>query len=67
MNNTWKDFLEILTDPAHWMFEIFLMILFDGLILGLLYPLIKKRIVSAAHREVDAAHHHGVDDESSNF
>lgn len=29
-------------DPAHWAFELFLMVLFDGLVAGLLWPIIRK-------------------------
>ncbi len=33
-----ETFWTLLHDKAHWEFEIFLMILFDGIIMGLLYP-----------------------------
>lgn len=39
MNET---FWTLLGDPAHWAFEIFLMLLFDGLIAGLAWPLVRK-------------------------
>jgi len=37
-----ETFLTLLKDPAHWMFEIFLIALFDGLIGLILWPKIKK-------------------------
>lgn len=37
-----ETFWTLLGDPAHWAFEIFLMLLFDGLILGLAWPLLRK-------------------------
>lgn len=37
-----ETFWTLLQDKAHWEFEIFLMILFDLVLGGLLWPLIKK-------------------------
>jgi hypothetical protein len=37
-----ETFLTLLKDPAHWEFEIFLIIIFDGLIGLILWPKIKK-------------------------
>jgi hypothetical protein len=37
-----ETFWTLLRDPAHWEFEIFLMILFDGVIGALLFPWIRK-------------------------
>lgn len=37
-----ETFWTLLRDIAHWQFEIFLMVLFDGLILGLAWPLLRK-------------------------
>lgn len=37
-----ETFTTLLRDPAHWEFEIFLMLLFDGLIFGLLFPFALK-------------------------
>jgi hypothetical protein len=35
-------FTGLLRDRAHWEFEIFLMLLFDGVIAGLLFPLARR-------------------------
>lgn len=51
-----EDFWFLLHNLAHWEFEIFLMVLFDGLLLGLLYPLFKKWL--AAHDAKKHAHEH---------
>ena len=37
-----ETFSGLLRDRAHWEFEIFLMLLFDGLLAGLLFPLARK-------------------------
>jgi len=37
-----ETFWTLLHDKAHWEFEIFLMVLFDGVIGALLWPTIKK-------------------------
>ena len=37
-----ETFITLLTDRAHWEFEIFLMVLFDGLIIGALVPFVRK-------------------------
>ena len=37
-----ETFWTLLFDPSHWEFEIFLMIIFDGLIGALIWPRIKK-------------------------
>jgi hypothetical protein len=39
-----ETFWSLLRDPAHWEFEIFLMVLVDGIILGLLWPKIRKHV-----------------------
>jgi len=39
-----ETFWTLLHDAAHWEFEIFLMILFDGIIFGLMWPVIKKHV-----------------------
>ncbi len=35
-------FWSLLQDPAHWEFEIFLIILFDLILAGLLWPFVRK-------------------------
>lgn len=37
-----ETFGDLIANAAHWEFEIFLMLLFDGLIAGLLYPFVRK-------------------------
>lgn len=37
-----ETFWTLLHDAAHWEFEIFLMILFDGLLAGLIWPFVRK-------------------------
>lgn len=59
------EYWSILTDPAHVAVELTLMALIDGMILGLLWPLIRRLInhrLDRLHRELDAEHgitHHG--------
>ncbi len=38
-------FIELLMDPAHWYFEVFLIILFDLIIGVLIWPFIKKGLL----------------------
>lgn len=51
-------FLELVTDPAHLAFEVFTTLVLEILILGLLWPVIARRI-RREHRTIDAEH--GVD------
>jgi hypothetical protein len=53
-----ETFWELLRDPAHWMFELFLMVVFDVIIGAILWPLIKRHI----HRDIREAkdHYHDV-------
>ena len=37
-----ETFWTLLKDPAHWEFELFLMIVFDGAIGALIWPFLKK-------------------------
>jgi len=37
-----ETFLTLLKDPAHWEFELFLIVIFDGLIGLIIWPKIKK-------------------------
>lgn len=39
-----ETFWTLLHDKAHWEFEMFLMLLFDGLIFGLAWPFICKHV-----------------------
>jgi hypothetical protein len=36
-----ETFWTLLQDPAHWEFELFLMLVFDGMIFGLLFPFVR--------------------------
>lgn len=47
-----ETFWTLLSDPAHWQFEVFLIILFDVIIGALIWPQVKKFIT-----------HHKSDDE----
>ena len=59
------EYWSILTDPAHVSVEITLMILLDGLLLGVLWPLIRKylnHVLERQHAALDEEHgivHHG--------
>jgi hypothetical protein len=37
-----ETFFTLLKDPAHWLFELFLIFIFDGVIGMVLWPLLKK-------------------------
>ena len=43
--------LDLLKDPNHWALEIIIMIVFDGLIGFILYPLFRKKVLH--HRTDD--------------
>ena len=59
------EYWSILTDPAHVAVELTLMLLLDGLLLGLLWPLIRRFIDEKLRRqhevfdEEHGIHHHG--------
>jgi hypothetical protein len=40
-----ETFWSLLRDPAHWLFELFLMALFDGLIGLLIWPTIRQKLL----------------------
>ncbi len=42
--STPETFLSLLHDSAHWEFELFLMALFDGLLLGILWPWLRTHV-----------------------
>lgn len=42
--STLQEYLELLQNPAHWMFEITLVIIIDVLLGMVLWPLVKKAI-----------------------
>lgn len=52
-----ETFWTLLRDPAHWEFELFLMLVFDGLIVGLLWPFARlhwRHHISRDRRDEDA-------------
>jgi len=54
-----ETFWTLLRDPAHWEFEIFLMLVFDGLLAGLLWPIVRKHWahhIARDRAEVTAVH-----------
>jgi hypothetical protein len=59
------EYWSILTDPAHVAVEVTLMVLLDGLLLGMLWPLIKRFVdakLRRQHEQFDrdhGIHHHG--------
>ena len=59
------EYWSILTDPAHVAVEVTLMILLDGLLLGVLWPLIRAylhHVLERQHAALDEEHgivHHG--------
>jgi hypothetical protein len=46
-----ETFLSLLRDPAHWEFELFLMVVFDGLIGAVLWPWLRKHWVHHTDRD----------------
>jgi len=46
-----ETFWTLLRNGAHWEFELFLMLLFDGLIGALLWPFVKKHIEHHLERD----------------
>ena len=52
-------YTELLSDPAHLAVEVTLMLIVDGLFLGVLWPFIKSHIhadIAAEHQIIDAEH-----------
>jgi hypothetical protein len=37
-----EEYIHLLKSPGHWLFEITLILVFDGIILGIIYPKIKE-------------------------
>ena len=53
------EYLHLLSDPAHLAVELTLMLLVDGLVLGLVLPFVKRRLAReliTEHRIIDAEH-----------
>lgn len=60
----WEEFLGLLTDPAHLAFELVFTLVFDLLVVTVLYGIIVKKIIiprlrKSIHEEIDREH--GVD------
>jgi uncharacterized membrane protein len=51
-----ETFWDLMRSPAHWMFEIFLMVVFDLIIGALLWPFIKKHWSHHADRDKKDGH-----------
>lgn len=51
-----ETFMELVKDPNHWLFELMLMMIFDGLIGAILYPRFKRWLKN--HDEKKHAHQH---------
>ena len=59
MNDFLHHYVEILSDPAHLAVELTLMLLVDVLVLGLLWPWVRRAInkrISAEHHAIDREH-----------
>lgn len=66
--NLWQDFLSVAFDPAHILAELFFTIVFDGLVLAVLYQIVFKQLILPRlrrdiHRQIDEEHGLGHDDE----
>jgi len=66
--NLWTDFLSVALDPAHILSELAFTIVFDGLVIALLYGVVFKRMLlprlrREIHRDIDAQHGIGHNDE----
>lgn len=46
-----ETFWTLLNNAAHWEFELFLMVVFDGIVLGLLFPFVKRHWVHHVERD----------------
>jgi hypothetical protein len=55
MSEFYDHFMELVTDPAHLAFEVFTTFILEIVILGLLLPLIARRI-RREHRQIDIEH-----------
>ena len=55
MGEIWHHYIEIMSDPAHLLAEVSLMLLIDVLFLGMVWPLM-KRAIHREHQIIDAEH-----------
>lgn len=56
-----EEFMELLNSPAHWAFELLFSILFDLVIITLLYGILIKKVIipklrKSIHDEIDKEH-----------
>lgn len=59
MNEFLSHFGELVSDPAHLAFEVFTTLVIEGLLLGLLWPLVKRhfhRDIRQEHQRIEAEH-----------
>ena len=54
--SSFDQYIELLSNPAHWAFEITLIVLIDIILLGVAWPIIKKMI--RRHDNVVHGHDH---------
>lgn len=54
MNEVWSEYVHLMSDPAHVAVEVTFILLVDVILLGLLWPLIKRWV-----RRHDESHHEG--------
>lgn len=57
----WEEFLELATDPAHLLFELSFSLVFDILIVSVIWGIVIKKIIIPrvkrdVHKELDAEH-----------
>lgn len=55
MNEILRHYAELITDPAHTLVELTFNLVVDGLLLGILWPLLKRRF-RREHEVLDAEH-----------
>lgn len=58
----WGEFTALITDPAHWLFELVATLTIDLLVIALGYHIIVRKIIiprlrKQIHSEIDAEHH----------
>jgi hypothetical protein len=56
LHEVWGHYAEIMTDPAHLLAEVSLMVLVDVLFLGSVWPLVKSRVDRRVNRRVVSEH-----------
>ena len=52
----WSEYLHILSDPAHMMAEITFMLIIDVIVLGAVWPLMKKAVHRTVEKRVQEEH-----------